>query len=115
MGEVFASANPEAAIRIMYEVFPQTKPTGKDEETAVRDDAKVLRARIAHWDLASGGVTKWGQGNLANYTAYIDFLAKWKVVPVAVPVTDVVTNDLVADMNDFDPAKIEAAAKAWKP
>ena len=74
-----------------------------------------LRARIAHWDLASGGVTKWGQGNLANYTAYIDFLAKWKVVPVAVPVTDVVTNDLVADMNDFDPAKIEAAAKAWKP
>ena len=115
MGEVFASANPEAAIRIMYEVFPQTKPTGKDEETAVRDDAKVLRARIAHWDLASGGVTKWGQGNLANYAAYIDFLAKWKVVPVAVPVTDVVTNDLVADMNDFDPAKIEAAAKAWKP
>ena len=115
MGEVFAIANPEAAIRIMYEVYPQTKPTGKDEETAVRDDVKVLRARIAHWDLASGGVTKWGQANMTNYTGYIDFLVKWKVVPVAVPSADVVTNDLVDDMNGFDQAKIEADAKAWKP
>jgi NitT/TauT family transport system substrate-binding protein len=115
MGEAFAMANPEAAIRIMYEVYPQTKPTGKDEDTAIRDDVTVLRARMAHWDLASGGVTKWGQSNMANYTAYIDFLAKWKVVPVAVPAADVVTNDLVDDMNAFDQAKIEADAKAWKP
>jgi NitT/TauT family transport system substrate-binding protein len=115
MGEVFAMANPEAAIRILYEVFPQTKPTGKDEETAIRDDVKVLRARMAHWDLASGGVTQWGQGNMTNYAAYIDFLVKWKVVPVAVPAADVVTNELVDEMNGFDPAKIAADAKAWKP
>jgi NitT/TauT family transport system substrate-binding protein len=115
MGEAFAMANPEAAIRIMYEVYPQTKPTGKDEETAVRDDVKVLRARMAHWDLASGGVTKWGQGNMTNYTNYIDFLSKWKVVPGGVPASEVVTNDLVDEMNAFDQAKIEAQAKAWKP
>jgi NitT/TauT family transport system substrate-binding protein len=115
MGEAFAMANPEAAIRIMYEVYPQTKPTGKDEETAVRDDVKVLRARMAHWDLASGGVTKWGQGNMTNYANYIDFLVKWKVAPVTIPVADVVTNDLVDEMNAFDQGKIEAAAKAWKP
>ena len=115
MGEAFAIANPEAAIRIMYEVYPQTKPTGKDEDTAIRDDVTVLRARMVHWDLASGGVTKWGQSNMENYTAYIDFLAKWKVVPVAVPAADVVTNDLVDEMNAFDQGKIEAAAKAWKP
>ena len=70
---------------------------------------------MAHWDLASGGVTKWGQGNLANFTNYIDFLTKWKVVPVAVPVGEVVTNDLVDEMNAFDQATIEAQAKAWKP
>ena len=115
MGEVFAMANPEAAIRIMYEVYPQTKPTGKDEDTAIRDDTKVLRARMAHWDLASGGVAKWGQGNMAHYTDYIDFLVKWKVVAAAVPVADVVTNDLVNEMNAFDQPKIEAEAKAWKP
>jgi NitT/TauT family transport system substrate-binding protein len=115
MGEVFAIANPEAAIRIMYDVFPQTKPTGKDEATAVRDDVKVLDARIAHWTLAAGGVTKWGESNMANFTNYINFLAKWKVIPVAVPVGEIVTNELVDDINKFDPAKIEAQAKAWKP
>ena len=39
---MFAIANPEAAVRMVYEVFPQTKPTGKDEATAIRDDVKVL-------------------------------------------------------------------------
>ncbi|HBK08876.1 MAG TPA: myristoyl transferase [Acetobacteraceae bacterium] len=115
MGEAFAMANPEAAIRIMYEVYPQTKPTGKDETTAIRDDVSVLRARMAHWDLASGNVTKWGQSNEKNYTDYIDFLVKWKVVPAGTPASDVVTNDLVDDMNAFDQAKIEEQAKAWKP
>jgi NitT/TauT family transport system substrate-binding protein len=116
MGEIFAIANPEAAIRILYEVYPQTKPTGKDEATAIADDTKVLRARMAHWALASGGVTKWGESNLANYTNYIDFLVKWKLVPQKVPVDDIVTNELVDEINaSFDPAKIEAQAKAWKP
>ncbi|HVY15120.1 MAG TPA: ABC transporter substrate-binding protein [Rhodopila sp.] len=116
MGEIFAMANPEAAIRILYEVYPQTKPTGKDEETAVRDDTKVLRARMAHWDLASGGVTKWGESNMANFNNYIDFLVKWKIVPQKVPADEVVTNDLVDDINaSFDAKKVEAAAKAYKP
>lgn len=116
MGEIFAMANPEAAIRILYEVYPQTKPTGKDEETAIADDVRVLKARMAHWDLASGGVTKWGQSNMTNFNNYIDFLVKWKLVPQKVPADEVVTNELVDAINaSFDPAKVEAAAKAWKP
>ncbi len=116
MGEIFAMANAEAAIRILYDVYTQTKPTGKDDATAIADDTKVLRGRMAHWDLASGGVTKWGQSNLANYTNYIDFLVKWKLVPQKVPVDEVVTNELVDEINaSFDQAKVEAQAKAWKP
>ena len=34
----------EAAVRIVYEVFPETRPTGKDEATAVREDVKVSSA-----------------------------------------------------------------------
>jgi NitT/TauT family transport system substrate-binding protein len=115
MGEIFAMANPEAAIRILYEVYPQTKPTGKDEATALRDDSKVLRARMAHWDLASGGVTRWGESNLANFDAYIDFLVQWKIVPQKVPASELVTNELIDEINaSFDQKKIEAQAKAWQ-
>lgn len=116
MGEIFTMANPEAAIRILYDVYPQTKPTGKDEATAIRDDTKVIRARMAHWDLASGGVTKWGESNVANFDSYIDFLVQWKIVPQKVPASELVTNELVDDINaSFDQKKIEAQAKAWKP
>lgn len=116
MGEIFAMANPEAAIRILYEVYPQTRPTGKDEETAIREDTKVLNARMAHWDLASGGVTKWGESNLKNYDDYIDFLVRLKVTPQKFPASELVTNDLVDAINaSFDAAKVAAQAKAWKP
>src|SRR5262249_33802533 len=45
MGTVAAIANPEAAIRMLWEVFPQSKATGKDEATAMRDDVSTLNAR----------------------------------------------------------------------
>ena len=48
-GTIFAIANPEAAVRILYEAFPGVRPTGKDEATAVHDDTKMLQARIPNW------------------------------------------------------------------
>src|ERR1044071_9093098 len=60
-GTIFAINNPEAAVRILYEMYPQTKPTGKDEATAIRDDVRVLQARIVNWKLDKAGVTRWGE------------------------------------------------------
>jgi NitT/TauT family transport system substrate-binding protein len=115
MGTVFAIANPEAAVRILYEVFPQTKPTGKDEATAVRDDTKVIQARIANWKLDKAGVKRWGENSEANYQAYADFLVKWHIVKDKVAGKDLITNELLDEVNKFDPAKVAAEAKAWKP
>jgi len=115
MGEIFALANPEAAIRILYEVFPFTRPLGKDEATAISDDMRVLSARMDSWKLETGGVKRWGESNVPNFDAYIDFLVKWKIVPQKVPASELVTNDLIDDINTFDVGKIEAAARAYKP
>lgn len=114
MGEVFAFANPEAAIKILWEVYPQTKATGKDEATALRDDLITLKARMANWKLSAGGVTKWGENNVSNYDAYIEFLVKNGVVKQKVPANDLVTNDLIAEINKFDEAEVEKMAKAYK-
>src|SRR3954469_3421762 len=114
MGTVFALANPEAAIRILWEVFPQTKATGKDEATAMRDDVKTLLARAKSWKLESVGAKKWGENLVANYDAYTDFLVKNGVLKDKVSGADLVTNDLIDDMNKFDAKEIEAMAKGWK-
>jgi NitT/TauT family transport system substrate-binding protein len=113
-GTIFAVNNPEAAVRMLYEVYPQTKPTGKDEATAIRDDVKVLQARAPKWTLEAGGVTRWGENSVANYASYIDFLLKWGVLKQKVDARDLVTNDLIDDINKFDPAEIARQAKSYK-
>jgi NitT/TauT family transport system substrate-binding protein len=114
MGTVFAMANPEAAVKILYEVYPQTKPSGKSDEQALRDDVKTLLARAEHWRLEAGGVKRWGESSIKDFDAYEDFLVKWKVISARVPATDLVTNDLIEDINRFDAAAIAAQAKAYR-
>jgi NitT/TauT family transport system substrate-binding protein len=113
-GTAFAIANPEAAIRILWEVFPQTKATGKDEATALKDDLATLNARIKNWRLAAGGVTKWGENSIPNYDAYVDFLVKNGVLKTKMPASELVTNELIDDINKFNENEIIAAAKAYK-
>jgi NitT/TauT family transport system substrate-binding protein len=111
-GTVFAMANPEAAVRILYEVFPQTRPTGKDEATAIRDDTRVLQAR--NWALDKAGVKRWGENSEANYGAYADFMLKWGVIKQPVKAADLITNELIEEINRFDPEKTAAEARAYK-
>ncbi len=114
MGTVFAIANPEAAIRILWEVYPFTKATGKTEAEAMRDDVKTLEARARSWKLESVGAKKWGDNLIPNYDAYMDFLVKNGVLKEKAAGADLVTNDLIDDMNKFDAKAIEAQAKAYK-
>jgi NitT/TauT family transport system substrate-binding protein len=114
MGTVFAMANPQAAVKMLYEVYPQTFPSGKSEEQALRDDVKTMLARAEHWRLEAGGVSRWGESSLKDFDAYEDFLLKWKVTREKVPATDLVTNELIDDIDRFDPARIAAQARAYK-
>ena len=111
---IFTISNPEAAVRIVYEIFPQTKPTGKDEATAVRDDVKVLEARLPHFKLEPAGVKRWGESSDTNYKDYIEFMLKWNVIKQKVETGDLITNELIDEINKFDAAKVAADAKAYK-
>jgi NitT/TauT family transport system substrate-binding protein len=112
-GEVFAMANPEAAIRIMYDVFPATRSLSKDEDTALQEDLKTLAARAENWKLEKAGVKRWGESSETNYAAYVDFMLQWGIIKQKVDVKDLVTNDLIGEINNFDPAKQAAEAKAY--
>lgn len=113
MGTAFAMANPEAAVRIVWEVFPQTKATGKDEASALRDDIATLSARAKSWEYKKADGTRWGDNVMANYSTYMDWLLKNGVIKEKVAVTDLVTNDLLDEINAFDTAAITAQAKTY--
>jgi NitT/TauT family transport system substrate-binding protein len=113
-GTVFTIANPEAAIRILWEIYPETKPTGIDEATALHEAVKTLGARIANLKLEKSGVSKWGESSEKNYSAYSDFMQKWAVTKEKIPANELITNDLIDEINNFNQADVIAAAKAYR-
>lgn len=114
MGTVFAIANPEAAIRILWEVYPQTRALGKDEATALRDDLATLDARAKHWRYEPVDGKRWGDNVEANYRAYLDWLIAQGVIKTRVDVKDLITSELLDDVNRFDAEAIRKDARAFK-
>jgi NitT/TauT family transport system substrate-binding protein len=114
-GQVFAITNPAAAVRMLYEVYPFTKPAGKDENTAIKEDVITLNARIKNWLLEPAGVTKWGENSEANYAAYVDWLVKYGVLKEKAAVSDLISNEFIGEINAFDQAEIEKLAKSYRP
>jgi hypothetical protein len=59
-------------------------------------------------------VKRWGESSLKDFDAYVDFLLKWKVIKDKVPASELVTNELIDDIDQFDAKRIAAEAKAYK-
>jgi NitT/TauT family transport system substrate-binding protein len=114
-GTVFAIANPEAAIRILWEIYPQTKSTGKDEATALRDDLITLEARARNWRYEQVDGKRWGDNVEANYQAYLDWLLEQGIIKTKTDAEDIVTNELLGDAINFDEKAPIEEAKAYKP
>jgi NitT/TauT family transport system substrate-binding protein len=114
MGTLFAMTNPEAAIRILWEVYPQTRATGKDEATALHDDLLTLEARIKNWRYEPVDGKRWGDNVERNYQTYLDWLLAQGVIKVKTDAKDVITNELLDDVNKFDADAVRTAAKAYK-
>ena len=73
----------------------------------------MLEARAANWRLERAGVKKWGESSLENYEAYAEFMQKWGVTKVKVPGAELVTNELIDEIDAFDAAAVAAEAKAY--
>jgi NitT/TauT family transport system substrate-binding protein len=113
-GTVFAIANPEAAIRILWEMYPQTKATGKDEPTALRDDLITLEARAKNWRYEQVDGKRWGDNVVKNYQDYADWLLAQGIIKTKTDANDLVTNDLLDEAINFDEKALIAEAKAYK-
>ena len=114
MGTVFAIANPEAAVRILWDVFPQTRALGKDEATALKDDLQTLEARARNWRYEPVDGKRWGDNVEANYQAYLTWLLAQGVIKTRTDAKDLVTNELLDEVNKFDAEAVRAQARAYK-
>jgi len=101
-GTVFAIANSEAAIRILWEIYPHTKPTGKDEAIALRDDLITLEAHAKNWRYEQVDGKRWGDNFAANYQAYLDRLLDQGIIKTKTDAKDIITNELLDEAINFN-------------
>lgn len=105
---LFAKANPEAAIRIHWEQYPQFAPTG-DRAKAMAGALPVLKRRIDV--IENGSAAKpWGQFTAESWQAYVEFLDVQSKVS---DVSTFYTNDVAAKIGEIDVAAVEEKAKTW--
>lgn len=114
---VFAHANPEAAIRLHWELYPESKPKGKPEEEALREQLYVIDSRKEKWfpgpyqkDKRIGGSTLEDWQGMVSYVAPLNPQVSQAIKDASV----LFTNDVIDDVNKFDRGAIEQMAKSWK-
>ncbi len=109
-GFVFTVTNLPAAIKIFYEVFPQTKPANIDEAEAIRREAHIMNAWLANARPRQGAKIGSNYPDMWEFTR--DYYVKSGMLKAAKPIEEVMTNRFIDDCNRFDRAAIEAQAKA---
>lgn len=118
-GSLFTQTNPEAALRIMWEEFPETRGADLSEEDQLAGDMNILDWRmrlVTHGDPA--GSQSWGGYDDAGVQEFVDYAVDAGIVPDGAEVPEassLYTNDLVPGYNDFDVDEVVSQAEEWAP
>ncbi|HXH34888.1 MAG TPA: ABC transporter substrate-binding protein [Plantibacter sp.] len=112
---LFTSENPEAALTIMYEDFPETRIAGTDEADQLATDVVALERRIEL--LLAGdpvGTKSFGAYAPEAATAWVDFALEADIIDSPVDPASLYSDDLVERINEFDAAAVIDAAADWE-
>lgn len=112
---IFALENPEAAVRIHWARFPEQKPSGVDEATALEQEKRALLARIENMRIDTMAVPrdKWGYMHETDVSTYADMLKRIGEIDQGLDVSKIYTNDLIDEINDFDQDAVREAARQY--
>lgn len=108
---VFAAANPEAAVRIHWKVYPESRPRGVGEDEALRRSLMQVKARLHNVRDVEGLI---GNSTARQIATYQDLLLTGGVIRKPVEPSRIWDGSLIKDVNDFDRAAIVHQAREWK-
>jgi NitT/TauT family transport system substrate-binding protein len=109
LGAIYSIRNPKKAAEMLLSVYPQVVPTGMAMDQAVERTSALLATVTTKWTL-DNETQNWGESNMATYQKYMDWLLEAKLLGQPVNANDVVTNELIAEVNkDLDIKAVEHA------
>lgn len=107
---VFAEENPEAAVRLVWQTYPETKPSGVSESDALEQGVRILKARMAN---SQKVLDAWGATPNEAVEAASSVLADSGQISKRVAVDEIWTDELIESINDFDEDEIRLMAQDW--
>ncbi len=111
-GTVFTMESPEAAARMHFKLYPESRPKGKTEEDALRDTVHVIKSRADKFPKDPVKFPKYGYNYPKGWETYIRVLG---LDPQKVgDVRRFYTNDLLDAINDFDEAAVRKQAREYR-
>jgi len=110
---VFLFANPEAAVKIYWQVDPSGKIGTNDQEAMARS-LRELEGDMKAFDVANTASHKYGEINVPRFRDYMEMMVEEGAIAQPVPVDELATDQFLAAANDFDVEQVRAAALAWK-
>lgn len=91
---IFGIANPDAACRIHFEMYPQTVTAGKSYAQNLADCKFIWEDRMGQYDARQAGLSKWGLFEPEKLKLFAEVIGIKNV-----DVNKVYTNDLIDDIN----------------
>ncbi len=103
--------NPEAAARIHWKMYPEQMPKGVSEEQALKQAIRVFEVQSKGFVTRPDEPKTWGNYTAKSWAGYLD------VYGLTQKISDpsrFYTNDLIAEINNFDAQKVINDAKNFK-
>ncbi len=110
-GRIFCEQNTEACIRLYFKHYPTARTAGIPEAQAIAENQRVLKVFHDYSPKPASG--KWGEYTKESWEGIIRYMTNTNQINTPVDPASLYTNDLVKDINHFDPqVAINAAKKA---
>lgn len=111
---VFGLANPEAAVRIHWKLYPASRPQAGDDARLLKDALHVFNARFDLQRVDTREDRRFGIGSPAQWEKLRAIYKEQKLVQGTVPAADLYTPQLVDAVNRFDAPAIVRQAREYK-
>ena len=112
-GYYFNMANPAAAVKITWKLYPEAEPKNMPPEKALEGGIFVNQERMKIWKSPNTGEGKDGSFLEPQWRDFVDFMLQQKLIEKPVPLDLIYTNELISEINRFDRDKVRAEAKAF--
>lgn len=112
---LFGLTNPEAAVRIHWKLYPETKAQGIDEAKALKEAIHVFNARFELQRVDNREDKRYGAATAAQWDRLKQIYKEQKMIQGTVSTAELYESKLIDEINTFDKQAVIRQAKEWKP